>query len=119
MVNLPIVLDKLSVESFSIRVPLLLLGVDGDRSNRVILHGFVTADAVTFKPAEERQETVVVLLRNRVDFVIVAAGTIHGQPKKDLRRRQQYVVQIIVQCLFLADWFIVPDAEPVVAGSND
>ena len=51
--------------------------------------------------------------------MIVTPGAVHRQAKEDLRSRQQDVVQVVVERLFLADRFIIPDSETVVAGCDD
>ena len=51
--------------------------------------------------------------------MIVAAGAVHGQTKKHLRRRQDDVVQVVVKSLLLADRFVIPDSQSVVASRDD
>ena len=57
--------------------------------------------------AEQRRlQLVVILLRDRVEFVIVAARALHGQPEDAAAERSDHVVQVFVAVLrivFLAE----------------
>ena len=67
---------------------------------------------------EEGQEPVVILLRNRVELVIVAAGAVDGQSEEDLPGRRHDVIERVVPRLFAVARLVVPDPQPVEPGRN-
>jgi hypothetical protein len=73
--------DLLGVRGELLLVGRLLLG-RGDRPERGGRDRFVAPLAVVLDAAEEGDEAVVILLRNRIDLVIVAAGAVDGQAQK-------------------------------------
>ena len=95
-----------------------MLHVHCDRADRRILNGLSAANSVTSETTEEGQEAVVIFMGNRIDFMVVATGTIYAQSEKCLRGRENDVVQIVVQCLLLRDRFIIPNSESIVSGRD-
>ena len=75
--------------------------------------------AVRRDPLEESEHRVVIALRDRVDFVIVAAGAVHRQSEKRLAGGRDDVVETFVQREQPVGRLIVPQAEPVKAGGDD
>ena len=67
---------------------------------------------------KEREQAVVIALRNRVDFVIVAAGAVDRQPQEGLAGGGHDVVKPVVAELFPVGRFVIPHTEPVVAGGD-
>ena len=68
---------------------------------------------------EERQEAVVVLLRDRVDLVIVAAGAVDRQPEERLTGGGNEIVEPVIAPLKPVGRLVVPEAEAVVAGGDE
>ena len=67
---------------------------------------------------EERQQAVIVPLRDRVDLVIVAASAVDGQPEERLAGRGDEIVEPVVTRLEPVGRLVVPEAEAVVAGGD-
>src|SRR5262249_20320858 len=67
----------------------------------------------------EPQQPVIVLLQDRIDLVIVAAGAVHRQAEKDLAGGGDDVIQPVIACLFAIGRLVVPDAKAVVGGGDD
>ena len=82
-------------------------------------HGVVTADAVPLYAPKEREKAVIVGLGNRVDFVVMTAGTTNRQTQKGICRRLENIIHIIKPGLFLVDGFVIPQAKSIVSGGND
>ena len=76
------------------------------------------AIAVVVHVLEEREQAVVVLLRDGVDFVVMAARAIHGEAEECLAGRRYDVVEAVVAGQLAVGGFVVPDAEAVEAGGN-
>ena len=62
---------------------------------------------------------VVVLLRDRVDLVIVAAGAVDRQAEEDLAGGRDDVVEPVVAGLLAVGRLVVPDAQAVEAGGDE
>ena len=62
---------------------------------------------------KEREQPVVVSLWDRIDFVVVAARTVHGQPKECLTHRGDQVIEAIVARKLGISRFIIPNAQTV------
>ena len=77
------------------------------------------AVAVMVHVLEEREQAVVIALRDGIDLVIVAAGAIDGEAEEDLAGGGDEVVEAVVAGEFAVGGFVVPDAEPIEAGSGD
>ncbi len=67
---------------------------------------------------EKRQQPVIILLRNRIDLVIVAAGAIDRQAEKNLPGRGDDVVQSIESGLLPIARLVVPNAKAIIAGGD-
>src|SRR5206468_12382561 len=92
-------------------VPFLLCGrADGTQ----IVPVAVTADVV-----EEGKEPIIVLLRKRIDLVIVAAGASHGQAQESLAGGAGDVVEVIVKVQRLVRRFVVIYPQAVIAGGDE
>ena len=68
---------------------------------------------------KERQEGVVVALRQRVDLVVVAAGAANREAEERLARRGDDVVEPVIAGLLPVGGLVVPDAETVVARGDE
>ena len=77
-----------------------------------------TTLAVRRNVAEERQEGVVILLRDRVDFVIVTTRATDSHAKESFTGSPQNVVKIIVARQRTIGRFVIPNTQPVKAGSG-
>ena len=82
-------------------------------------HGLRAADAVPLDAVEEGQQAIVVLLRERVDLVIVAASAVDRQAEKDLAGGGDDVVQLVVKGLDRGRPARRPTAQAVVAGGDE
>ena len=81
-------LDRLSAVFSNLQALFRIAVTVGRNRNLIPLAAiFVRGDVL-----EERQEPVVVLLRDRIELVIVAAGTIDRETEKDLARGGDDVV---------------------------
>lgn len=68
---------------------------------------------------EERQQTVVVLLRNRIDLVIMAPGAVDGQTKEHLPGRGDHVIQDVELRQQPIGRLVIPQTEPVIPRGDD
>ena len=59
---------------------------------------------------KHRQHTVVVLLREGFELVVVTAGTTKRLSEKRGRRDPQHIVKLVVTVSELLGWLIVPRA---------
>ena len=78
--ELPVVVGHFCLVRLDLRLLSRFLFLRRDFSNTGGHHRVVRANAVTANIFKERKERIVVSLRNRVDFMIVAPGTIDRQP---------------------------------------
>src|SRR5262249_23468713 len=85
-------------------------------ANRLLVAG--AAVAVVVDVVKEGQQAIVVLLRDRVDLVIMAAGAVERQAKEHLAGRRHDVVQSLITGLLGVGRLVVPDAQAIVAGCN-
>ena len=67
---------------------------------------------------EEGEQAVVVLLRDRVDLVVVAAGAVDRQAEERLPGGGDEVIEPVVPRLHAVGRLVVPEPEPVVAGGD-
>ena len=106
---------------FILAILLLLHGLFVGRLFDWVTNGHMVAIALTMSGdvTKERQHGVVVPLRNRIDFVIVAARAADCHPKKRLTGRPQYVVEIFVSCQFAISRFIIPNAQTIKTSRSD
>ena len=77
-----------------------------------------TTLAVRRNVAEERQEGVVILLRDRIDFVIVTTRATDSHAKESFTGGPQDVVEIIVACQRTIGRFVIPNSQPIKAGGG-
>src|SRR5262249_53458786 len=93
----------------------------------VSLHLLGTADgpdivgraaAIVVDAVQESQHPVIILLGNRIDLVIVAAGTIERHAPHGLADHGDDVIQAVVAGLFGIDRLVIPDAEAIKARGN-
>ena len=69
--------------------------------------------------AEKRQQRIVILLWNGIDFVVVTARAADGHAEKRLAGGTQNVIEIIVARQRPVGGFIVPNAEPIKTRGRD
>ena len=67
---------------------------------------------------EEGEQAVVVLLRDGVDLVVVAASAVDRQAEERLPGGGDEVVEPVVPRLHAVGRFVVPEPEAVVAGGD-
>ena len=78
-----------------------------------------TTLAVRRNVAEERQEGVVILLRDRIDLVIVTTRAADGHAEERFTGGSQDVVEIIVARQRTIGRFVIPNAQPIkTCGGN-
>ena len=58
----------------------------------------VVATIGPFNAGKDRLQRVVIVLADRVEFMIVATGTLHGHPADVVDHRRQHVVAVQVPC---------------------
>ncbi len=58
------------------------------------------------------------MLRERLKFVVVAAGAAERQPEEDLCRRAHHVIQLVEAVFLRIGRLIVPRSQAVVARSD-
>ena len=79
---------------------------------------FVLWLVVVADVAEEREHLIIVLLRDRVEHVVVAAGAADGQAHECFRRRLEHVVESVEFREPFVVRFIVPHAESIKPGGD-
>ena len=67
---------------------------------------------------EKGEQAVVVLLRDRVDLVVVAAGAVDRQAEERLAGGGDEVIEPVVPRLHAVGRLVVPEPEPVEAGGD-
>ena len=78
-----------------------------------------TTLAVRRNVAEERQEGVVILLRDRIDLVIVTTRAADGHAEERFTGGPQDVVEIIVARQRTIGRFVIPNAQPIKTGGGN
>ena len=74
--------------------------------------------AVAFDVSIECQHPVIVFLRHRINFVIMAAAAVDGQAQKRLACGRQHIVKLIEIMLVGVGGFIIEQAEPIKTRSD-
>ncbi len=74
---------------------------------------------VRFDVLKEGRHAVVVALGDRVQLVVVAPSTVHGQAQEDLAGRGDHIVQLVRPRLSSVGRFVVPQPQPIEAGGDD
>ena len=116
--------DHLFLSGDLLSVSLQLLRMSGqlfrrrDVTDGVFLDGLLRALSEVLHIPEERQKAVIVGVRNRVEFMIVAPCTIHCESEKRLGCRAHDVVQAIEVCHLPVDRFIVPQPQTIIPGCD-
>ena len=75
--------------------------------------------SVRLDVAEEGGQPVIVFLRNRVEHVVVTAGTAHRQPQEGGARRADHLVDFVPSGRRLVVRLVVPNSQSIKAGGDD
>ena len=104
-------------------VPDAILVRRGERSENPLIVGPHVSDAdgdsIRLNVPEEGGELVIVLLRNRIEHMVVAAGTAQRQPQKQRAGRAHHFVDFVPGGRLLVVGLVVENAEAVKTGGDD
>src|SRR2546428_30962 len=99
---------ELLLVGFYLRALLALLDRGSDWPEGSFGNRFGAAVSIALNAVEIGEQAVVVLLREGIDLVIVAARTVDCEPKKNLARGGEDIIQLIVERLDRVNGLIVP-----------